>query len=229
VDKTDIELAGAVAKGSAEGVTAGLLKSFHELLELIAGPACEEIGQHFRDRVRLYRLRNSVRLLETLRDLQARLGMAAGEVHPKLLFPILEHASLEDDPTLSRLWAGLLASASVGRTLPAYIDIVKQLAPDDAKLLRSLYSASFATAAAEREFDAQTLLPVHVRNLFVRDVMALPVDSPDTPELWERLPMTCQNLLRVRLLIDMPDGAVRLGILGYRFMQACEVHPFVMV
>ena len=206
MDKTDIELAGAVAKGSAEGVTAGLLKSFHELLALIAGPACEEIGQHFRDRIRLYRLKDAVRLLEAVRDLHARLGIPVGEVHPKLLFPILEHASLEDDPTLARLWAGLLASASAGRALPAYVDIAKQLAPDDAKLLRTVYTASFAGAAEERDFDTRPLLQVQVRNLFVRDVMALPVDSPDTAELWERLPMACQNLLDGGCLQSSPTA-----------------------
>jgi hypothetical protein len=39
MNKTDIEYAGEVAKGAAQGVTSGLLQSFHQLLIMVAGPA----------------------------------------------------------------------------------------------------------------------------------------------------------------------------------------------
>jgi hypothetical protein len=222
VNKSDIEIAGEVAKGTAEGITAGMLKSFHELLTLVAGPACQELGEHFGDRVRAYRLKNAVRLLETVRDLHRKLGIPLQDVHPKLLFPILDCASLEDDPTLSALWAGLLAGAGTGQTLPAYVDLAKQLSPDDAKLLRSIYHASFAGRAEEHEFQTKDLYPGEVRNLFVRDVMNVPVDTPNTPEFWDRMPIACQNLLRLRLVTEKTEGIISLGILGYKFVQACE-------
>jgi hypothetical protein len=199
-----------------------MLKSFHELLTSVAGPACEEIGQHFGDRIRAYRLRNAVRLLDAVRDLHAKCGIPLDAIHPKLLFPILEHASLEDDATLSEIWAGLLASAATGQTLPAFLDVATQLSVDDAKLLRCLYRASFESAVAERDFNTKDLYSVQVRNIFVQGVMKVAIDSPDTAELWNRLPVACQNLLRLRLLTEKTDGVIRLGILGYKFVQACE-------
>jgi hypothetical protein len=76
--------------------------------------------------------------------------------------------------------------------------------------------------AAERDFDAKDLYSVQVRNLFVQEVMNLAVDTPNTPELWDRLPLSCQNLLPLRLLTEKPHGVISLGMLGYKFVQACE-------
>jgi hypothetical protein len=39
-------------------------------------------------------------------------GLPPGAVPPRLLLPIIENSSLEDNDSLQGLWAGLLATAS---------------------------------------------------------------------------------------------------------------------
>src|ERR1019366_1980885 len=58
-----------------------------------------------------------------------------------LFFPVLEAASIEDDDEMQTRWAALLANeaTSVGSVHPSFIEILKQLAPGDARLLDRLY------------------------------------------------------------------------------------------
>ena len=60
------------------------------------------------------------------------------------------------------------------------------------------------------------------RNWHCSNTVFLGLDSPETAEFWERLALVCQNLFRTRLLIEKPDGVVSLGMLGYKFVQACQ-------
>jgi Abortive infection alpha len=62
-------------------------------------------------------------------------------VPPHLLLPIIESASLEDNPTIQDTWSGLLASASdrTNELSPSYVEILKQLTPIDARSMKVLY------------------------------------------------------------------------------------------
>ena len=61
-----------------------------------------------------------------------------------VLFPILESASLEDDPDLRRMWATMLANAAdsvrVTDMMPAYAAILAELTPIEAVILEAVYS-----------------------------------------------------------------------------------------
>jgi hypothetical protein len=53
---------------------------------------------------------------------------------------MLEAASIENDEDLHTKWSALLANAaSSGKVHPSYIEILKQLTPDDARLLDTFY------------------------------------------------------------------------------------------
>ncbi len=64
-------------------------------------------------------------------------GLPANAVPPRLLLPIVEHCSVEDNETLREMWAGLLATASqqTDAVSPSFIETLKQLTPDDARHL----------------------------------------------------------------------------------------------
>ena len=55
----------------------------------------------------------------------------------------MEGASIQDDEDLHSRWAALLANAALSPTLvhPSYIEILKQLTPEDAQLLDRLYDS----------------------------------------------------------------------------------------
>jgi hypothetical protein len=66
-------------------------------------------------------------------------GITPHTVSPKLLFPFLEGASFEDNEDLHTMFAALLASGAspenAGKVRPGFIAILKQMAPDEAKVL----------------------------------------------------------------------------------------------
>jgi hypothetical protein len=61
------------------------------------------------------------------------------EVPGRILFPLLDYASVEDDPSLQEKWAALLSNAasagSANEILPGYLDVLKQLTPIHVRIL----------------------------------------------------------------------------------------------
>ncbi|HZU32611.1 MAG TPA: Abi-alpha family protein [Candidatus Angelobacter sp.] len=124
------------------GVEAAL-KPFADLLDKLAGPAAEEIGLTIKDHVQVFRLKRRVRLLGRVREILAESGMEAGRVPFKLLFPVVENASIEEDDDLQDRWAAMLANAAGtdGRSgvEPVFPVILKELGIQDVKFLDELY------------------------------------------------------------------------------------------
>lgn len=58
-------------------------------------------------------------------------------IAPRLFFPVLEAASIEDNDEMQTRWAALLANeaTSVGSVHPSFLEILRQLALEDARLL----------------------------------------------------------------------------------------------
>jgi hypothetical protein len=67
-------------------------------------------------------------------------GVAPQAVPPKLLFPILQGASVEENEDLHTMWAALLANAaspdSAEKVRPGFIAILRQMESDEAGLLK---------------------------------------------------------------------------------------------
>src|SRR5438270_2292499 len=88
------------------GVEAAL-KPFADLLEKLAGPAAEEIGLTLKDHVRVFRLKRRLRLLARVQEMLAGSNLEAHRVPLKILGPIIENATVEDDDDLQDKWAAL--------------------------------------------------------------------------------------------------------------------------
>jgi hypothetical protein len=62
----------------------------------------------------------------------------------RILLPLIESCSLEEEPDLQRRWAALLANAASdgesSKVLPGYVEALRQLTPVQARLLEWLYS-----------------------------------------------------------------------------------------
>ena len=109
-------------------------------MKRMLGPAADEVAEILRDRVRLYRYGNQMRCIEKAEKMAQNAGFTPKAVPPKLLFPLLDGASFEEDETLHDMWAALLANASSPEASenvrPGYIALLKQMAPDEAALLK---------------------------------------------------------------------------------------------
>jgi hypothetical protein len=115
----------------------------HQLLDKLLGPAATEVGLTLGDSVKVWRFKRQIRMLQELKRLVEHPGKDIKPIATRLFFPVLEAASIEDDDNMQTRWAALLANeaTNVGSVHPSFIDILRQLAPDDARLLDKLCDA----------------------------------------------------------------------------------------
>src|ERR1051326_7098236 len=73
---------------------------FTAALKRMLGPAADELGEMSLDQARAYRYGRQMRLLQKVERLANEAGFAPQPVPLKILFPLLEGASLEDDEKL---------------------------------------------------------------------------------------------------------------------------------
>jgi Abortive infection alpha/Protein of unknown function (DUF2806) len=134
---TDEENAALVIKTGIEQLFVPLQK----LLETLLGPAATEVGLSFGDSAKVWRFKRQIRLLQEVKRLLDQSGRDIKPIATRLFFPVLEAASIEDDDEMQTRWAALLANeaTNIGSVHPSFIEMLKQLAPGDARLLDKLY------------------------------------------------------------------------------------------
>lgn len=132
-----IKAAPEIAKGAA---VVGAAIPFTAIVKRMLGPAADEVAEMWRDKVRLYRYERQIKCVEKTEKMARNAGFTPKAVPPKILFPLLEGASLEDNEDLHTMWAALLANAAypeVSDTVrPGFIAILKHLSHDEAVLLK---------------------------------------------------------------------------------------------
>ena len=128
----------AIAK---KGVDGGLAAA-EGVIQKMFGPAAEEIGLMFRDKARVYRLKNLLSVVTKTDELLRANSANLHTVPLRTLLPIIEGASLEDDDALSKKWAGLLASAAVSlepwAAHPSFPRILSEITAHEAVMLDRL-------------------------------------------------------------------------------------------
>lgn len=127
--------------GTTAAVT--LYKAAKPFLAKILGPGADELGEIGRDFIKGKRAKNAERTLADADKLLAETGREPQEVPLNIVVPLLEAASLQDDPTLADLWAALLAnaadSAQQAPVQPGFTEVLRQLTPLDARVLAHIY------------------------------------------------------------------------------------------
>lgn len=99
-------------KAGIEAVTSSAMTPVNDLISSLFGPAAREAGLMLQDHIKVYRKEGQFRLyIRTMEKLKA-LGVTPQRVPLKLLFPIIENASVEEDDDLQDRWASLLANAA---------------------------------------------------------------------------------------------------------------------
>jgi hypothetical protein len=144
------------------GEIASTLKPLVDNLAKLTGPMSEELGLFFGDKVRAFRQRNLVTIVDGSVKKLEDAGKPVHPVPPRLLLPIMEAASLEDNQSLQEMWSGLLASASeqADNMSPSYAETLKALTPIEARSLKVLYdylNQTFASTLGSDEEVARTL------------------------------------------------------------------------
>ena len=207
-------------------------------LDEVLKPSGELIGGKLRDRIFAQRAGRVADVVTRASEMASAAGFEAQAVPGRILWPVLEHASLEDEPELVTQWAALLANSasptSANRILPAFIDILRQLTPQHARLIRRIAELEVETpheritqsAARSVEKSNFRLSPLDYE-LLATDLHRMQIldgvrwipganPSPDTKAAFDRLGGDDW-----RAVGTMGFEYVNLTSLGRAFVKAC--------
>ncbi len=112
------------------------------LLKQLFSPSFSEMGQSLADGVRVFRLKRQVKLLEKTKKICEKNGIKPQSVNLKLLLPLLESASLEDDEFMQDKWAVLLSNlADSLQNIQNHVfpHILSQISKDEYLILEQYY------------------------------------------------------------------------------------------
>lgn len=197
-----------------------------DLFLKLTGPAAEEYGLMWSDSVRMRRTKRLVSGLAKTKKMLEDAGVQADIVPDKLLLPIFEGMSMEDDENLSKMWASLLANAAspenAQKVRPGFIATLKQMAPDEAALLmiipevttdflRSINAGS-RDEAHRKAAQRNALLMAEIRRKFPN------CDGEEESATDERL-ATCVQVLQTLGLVEYGGNIVTITAMGRTFLE----------
>lgn len=113
-----------------------------EFLSKIISPPAEELGLLLQDQVRFWRFKNQIKILEKAKNFATSRKTKIKYIPVKILVPLLDGCSLEDDPKLQDSWANLVVSycdsdKRIRSSVFPYI--LSQISPVESKCIEFLY------------------------------------------------------------------------------------------
>ncbi len=213
-----------------------------DFLKLILGPPLEEIGGILQDQVRFFRLKNQISILKKTNKILVESNVSPKKVKLKLLFPLLDYGSLEEEESMLNVWATLLANASnpkkyhiVNHVFPEFL---KQMTSLDVLILDQLFTSD------EVDFfsDQYSQWPIEqiglsVDNLFrlgllmyqdegdngkLHGEIYLPIDVDNDRFLESDLPNLKEKMKKFWDLKQFKPNLLTLTNLGRSFVKACR-------
>lgn len=215
-----------------------------DFLKRVLGPIGDEAGRAIAHPLREWnekRVRLGMQTLESAAAMLDEAGRSASPVPGRVLFPLLQAASIKEHEQLRRMWVTLLAnsadSARRADMLPAFVSILKELSPVEAAVLEGVYW---------EELDGEhrvTYLPDTASARFNPDTMKVFVgaDSKSLREValpFKNYRVMTDNLARLGLVEVEYSGTaygttfstrvysgLKLTALGHQFVRACVLKP----
>jgi len=138
-----------------------------ELMSKLLGPAINEMGELWADKVKVWRFKNQLKNFEKVKLIVEQQHVKVKEASLKVLLPYMEGVSLEDNETLQDMWANLLVNyidADKNLTTNVYPGILAQLSSEEVKILNELKDFIPPSSITPRYF-----APKPVKQLFEVD------------------------------------------------------------
>lgn len=215
------------AKGSLIRQEAEIEASKDEVESFFNGIVPEFVRQGggiLSDNVRLWRFRNQVKIIREAQKIVEESGLQKQQVPIKVLAPLIENSSLEEDQSMQQKWANLLANATTGflGIKANYVEILKELSSTEVSILDAMYRD------ANTEPDTEKRKTMQFGKMEICKSFSLSSDDCD---------LIIQNLYRLGLCrppgsIGITFGNERVGLqttnvfeltsLGTHFIQACQ-------
>ncbi len=214
--------------GELEKASLGkLVERAYGFLEQLVGPPIKEIGELLSDQVRLWRFKNQVNILLKAEKFLKDKEISPRKVPIKMLVPLINNGSLEENEDMQLKWASLLANAANPNYQydihSSYVEILKELSPLEAKLLDKMFDEINKKPPQEREelfFDKQKICTfMHIDpdrfNVLVDNLFRLSLLQPPASHKGVRIgkyPIVMRTY-----------EVVQLTALGYDFVRACRM------
>ena len=130
-----------------EDIKSGLGSAVGEIVRNVAVPPAKIIGSWLGEFLSVnysqWRVNQASKVIEGAGEILTELNLEPTVFKPKILLPLIEQASLEDDEDLTKKWMGLLASSVTGNSIhPSYPRILSELVQSEAKIIDCLYSSA---------------------------------------------------------------------------------------
>jgi len=107
-----------------------------------------ELSNIFVDDIRYLRVKNQVKILNKAHDYFEKKGISPKKIPAKVLVPLLEGCSLEEDDSLQKMWEALLINAINPENnemfISGYSNILNQLSPGEVDLLDKIYTEYYS-------------------------------------------------------------------------------------
>lgn len=120
-----------------------------DFLQKLISPSVEEMGLLVADNIRFWRFKNQIRMLQKAESYVVKKQIEVKRLPIKILVPLLEGASLEENDELQEKWVGLLVNYIDSKKVQQssiFPFILSQLSTNEAKCLEFLrYNAKFYT------------------------------------------------------------------------------------
>lgn len=120
-----------------------ILDKSEKLLSTLFGEGFKELGGIFGDKMRIKRLKNQIVILNEANKIMEKSGLQAHQLNLKILVPLIEKSSLEEDEKLQKKWANLIAniaSSPENGLEPKLIHTLSSLSSFEAGILDVLHN-----------------------------------------------------------------------------------------
>lgn len=176
------------------------------------------------DQVKLWRWSNQINIIKKAQAKIEASGLNKKQIPLKVLVPIIQNSSLEQDENMQDKWANMLANSATGsiEVSPNYAAILNELSPIEVVILDKIYQEVNKEADYQKrkalQFDATKLKSM----LNVTE---------------EKMDLIIENLFRLNVFQSPAGQGVMLGnfpfvlrttklfeftTLGYEFVRACN-------
>ena len=132
-------------KNEDKKLPASLSGALGDLLTRTFGSAADDFGAYLSDKMRAKRIQNLEAIAKKTHPKLRGLSPKNEPLSLKTALPIFEYASLEEGDYLREKWAALLASNLLDDVPHYFSYILRELTPNDVKLLDTIYDACVAS------------------------------------------------------------------------------------
>lgn len=120
-----------------------LLDKSEALLKTLFGPSFDEVGGILADNVKLRRFKNQIKIFSKAQEILKENKIDPKKVSLKVLAPLIEYSSYEEEESLQEKWSRLTAQIVINSKDVVFyqncISILNKLSTDDATLLDELF------------------------------------------------------------------------------------------